>query len=207
MIKIGHLIPIIVVKALPDYDSYLVLIAGGELLALLPKKYTSRPLKVGDITVASVFTMQGSRIVLTQRSPQFLRKIVELAVSPLLQEGKVVIKRAAMASGSRFAKVSVASLNGVDPVKQCLPYLKEVKQYTDDTITLVRYSEDMKEYIVSALAPAPAEKVRKVLFFPSIGEADVYVDRNYTGMFLGEKGKNVATAAKLVGVKINITTF
>jgi hypothetical protein len=31
------------------------------------------------------------------------------------------------------------------PVRECLPYLPAMKAYTDDTITLVSYSQDMKD--------------------------------------------------------------
>jgi transcription antitermination factor NusA-like protein len=204
MVKVGHLVPVTIVKALPNYDSYLTLIAGTELLALLPKKYSNRIFKIGDTTLAAIFQMEGNRITLSQKSPQYIRKLMELIFAPLLREGKIQVKRAAMVSGCKFAKVAIETLNGSDPVKQCLPYLKAAKQYTDDTITLVRYSGDIKEYIVNALSPAPPEMVRKVIHFRSSKEADVYVDSAYVGLFLGKGGANVASAAKLTGVAINI---
>lgn len=204
MVKVGHLVPVTIVKALPNYDSYLTLIAGTELLAILPKKYANRIFRVGDTTLTAILKMEGSRITLSQKSPQYIRRLMELVFSPLLKEGKIQVKRAAMVSGSRFAKVAIESLNGLDPVKQCLPYLKAAKQYTDDTVTLVRYSGDIKEYIVNALSPAPSEMVRKVIYFRSSREADVYVDPAYVGLFLGKGGANVASAAKLTGVAINI---
>jgi len=206
MLKVGQLVPITIVKALPHYDSYLALIAGTDLLALLPKKYASRVFRVGDTTLAALFTMAGNRITLSQRSPQYLRKLLELILAPLLREEKIRIRRAAMVSGSRFAKVAVEGLQGEDPIKECLHYLRGAKQYTDTTITLVRYSDDMKEYIVHALSPAPAEMVRKVIHLRSSKEADVYVDPAYVGLFLGKGGANVSSAAKLTGVAINIKT-
>jgi len=204
MVKVGYLVPVTIVKALPNYDSYLTLIAGTELLALLPKKYSNRIFKIGDATLAAIFQMEGNRITLSQKSPQYIRKLMELIFAPLLREGKIQVKRSAMVSGCKFAKVAIETLNGSDPVKQCLPYLKAAKQYTDDTITLVKYSGDIKEYIVNALLPAPPEMVRKVIHFRSSKEADVYVDSAYVGLFLGKGGANVASAAKLTGVAINI---
>jgi len=204
MVKVGHLVPVTIVKALPNYDSYLTLIAGTELLALLPKKYANRIFRIGDTTLAAIFQIERNRITLSQKSPQYIRKLMELILAPLLREGKIQVKRAAMVAKCKFAKVAIESLNDTDPVKQCLPYLKAAKQYTDDTITLVRYSNDIKEYIVNALSPAPPEMVGKVIHFKSSGEADVYVDSAYVGLFLGKGGANVASAAKLTGVAINI---
>jgi len=204
MVKVGHLVPVTIVKALPNYESYLTLIAGTELLALLPKKYANRIFRIGDATLAAIFQIERNRIILSQKSPQYIRKLMELIFAPLLSEGKIKVKRASMVSKCKFAKVAIESLNGLDPVKQCLPYLKAAKQYTDDTITLIRYSGNIKEYVVNALSPAPPEMVKKVIHFKSSREADVYVDSAYVGLFLGKGGANVASAAKLTGVVINI---
>jgi hypothetical protein len=62
MVKVGHLVPVTIVKALPNYDSYLTLIAGTELLALLPKKYANRIFRVGDTTLAAIFQMVANRV-------------------------------------------------------------------------------------------------------------------------------------------------
>lgn len=204
MVKIGYLVPVTIIKAMPNHDAYLTMIAGTELMALLPKKYANRIFKVGDTTLASVFMMRDSWIILSQKSPQYMRKLTELVFTPLIREGKIQVKRVALCSGSHFAKVAVESLDGSDPVKQCLPYLKETKKYTDATITLIRYSNDIKEYMVNALSPAPAGAVRKVIYFSSSNEAIIYVDAAYLGLFLGKGGMNVASAAKLTGISIAI---
>ena len=85
-----------------------------------------------------------------------------------------------------------------------MQYLEKVKNYTGDTITIVRYSSDIKEYIVNALVPAPVEKVVQVLYSHSLREAIVRVDPQYCGFFVGKGGSNVATAAKLLDLKILI---
>lgn len=204
MIKVGHLVPVAVVKSLPDYNSYLTMIVGTELFALLPKKFANRLYRVGDNTLASIFFMDGVRIVLTQRSAQYFRKLVETLLSPLLQERLVEVRRAATVPGARFAKVAVKSLNGEDPVGQSIPYLIGAKQYTDDTITLVRYSEEIREYVKNALIPAPRESIKKVIYFQTLNEALVFVEPTLVGLFLGKGCANAATASKLVGVRIKI---
>jgi len=91
MVKVGHLVPVTIIKALPDYDSYLTMITGTELMGLLPRKYANRVFKVGDNTLAAIFQMEGIRITLSQRSPQYIRKLMELVFAPLLQEGKIQV--------------------------------------------------------------------------------------------------------------------
>jgi transcription antitermination factor NusA-like protein len=79
-----------------------------------------------------------------------------------------------------------------------------MKHYIDDTVTLVRFAEDMKEYIKNALVPAPPSKIRKVIYSSNLRETIVTVDPAYYGLFVGKKGANVATAAKLLDLTVRI---
>lgn len=203
----GHLVPVMVVKALPDRDSFLTLIAGTELMALLPKRYANKAYRVGESTIASIFAIEGERITLSQRSSQYFRKLVELLLSPLLQEGRIEVKRAATVLNARFAKVSLRSLDGGDPLSVSIPYLKDLRRYTDDTITLVKFSPDLREYVVNSLSPAPRERVKKVIHFQTLREVLVRVEPPYLGLFLGKGGMNAAVSSKLVGVSIRIDAF
>ncbi len=203
-LKVGYLAPGVVVKSMPEHDSHLILISGTELLALLPKKYASKPYKVGQNLVACVFMLEKNRIILSQRSPHYYRRTAERVFSPLIEEEKIRIRRAASVTGAGFAKMAVEGLDGTDPVRECLPYLPGMKAYTDDTITLVRHSQDMKEYVKNALVPAPLDRVRKVIYSSTLREAVVGVDPAYYGLFVGKGGANVATAAKLLDITILI---
>jgi transcription antitermination factor NusA-like protein len=208
LIRVGHIVPIMIAKALPDYDSYLAMVAGTEILAILPKKYAQQGYKVGESAFAAVFSIDNRRIVLSQRSHHYFKRILEGVLAPVFQKGIVKIKRIAVVENCRFAKVALESTNGVDPadpVAECLPYLKECKEFTDYTIMLISYSPDIREYIKHALAPAPAHLIRRVIYFETPHEADVYVDGS-PGLFFGKGGVNVAAAAKLTKVRINIKT-
>jgi len=203
-IKIGRLIQCVIVKDLPGRDAYLVLVMGTDLLAYLPKRYASREYRHGEETVAAVFLMGNGRVFLSQRSPQYFRRITEEALSPIIRDGRVRVRRAASVVNGAFAKVSIEGLRNYDPLSASLPYLDKVKSYTTDTITIVRYSTNMKEYIVNSLVPAPADKVVQVLYSQGLREAVVRVDPRYCGFFVGKGGANVATAAKLLNVRIVI---
>lgn len=189
---------------MPYHDSHLILISGTELLAFLPKKYANRPYKVGENLLACVFMLENNRIILSQHCHHYYKRVAERAFAVLIEEEKIRIRRAATIAGAGFVKMAVEGLDGVDPVKECLPCLPAMKPYTDETITLVRYSTDIKEYIKSALAPAPQDRIRKVIYSDTLKEAIAGVDPAYYGLFVGKGGANVATAAKLLGITILI---
>jgi len=204
LIKVGYLVECMVVKAIPDYDSYLTMIPKTGFMPLLPKKYATRKFRVGDSLIASVHAINDGRIVLTQKSAQFYRKLTEFFLSPLIREGRIKVRRAAALRNAPFVKVSVQGLDDEDPIRISIPYLKDWKQYVEETITLVEYSPDLREYVVNSLAPAPRDGVRKVILFKELREALVLVDPGYLGLFLGKGGLNVALASKLLKIKIKI---
>lgn len=204
VIKIGRLVSCCIVRELPGKEMYVALIEGTGLLGYLPKMSAYKKYREREGCTAAVFVIRDGKIFLSQRSPQFFRRVVEAVLSPAIRDGKIRVRRAASIANSAFAKVSVEGLGGVDPLTVSLKHLEGVKNYTGDTITIVRYSSDIKEYIVNALVPAPVEKVVQVLYSQSLREAIVRVDPQYCGYFVGKGGSNVATAAKLLDLKILI---
>lgn len=209
-IKVGHIIPVTIIKAIPDYDWYLVMVVGSELMAFLPKKYAQQQYKVGDDTMAAIFTIEKNKIILSQRSHQYFKKLLMGACASLIQEGKIKFKRITVVSTGQFVKVAVEAPNALEsenPIKMCIPHILNIKKETGFAITLVKYSEKIKEYIVNALYPAPADRIKKVIYLREANTADVYVDSPVVGLFLGKNGANAAAAAKLTGVTINIMPY
>jgi len=194
----------VITKVLPEQRAYLVLIADGTPLAYLPERLANRDYKHGEKTMAAVSAIRGRRIILNQNSSQYFRRVAEEILSPIIRDGKVRVRNAATIAGSSFAKVAVEGLRDTDPLTASLPYLDRAKDYTSDTITIVRYSSDMRKYIVNSLVPAPVNRVVEVVYSRGAREAVVKVDPEYCGLFFGKGGANVATAAKLLGIKITI---
>jgi N utilization substance protein A len=207
MLTVGYLIPFLVVKALPDYDSFLVTLIDKSVFAQLPRKYAFKEYKVGEAGWAAVFSIKGSRVILSQKSPQYVRKILEYLLSALIQEGKIKFKRVAKLAAAKFYKIAVSAPDTYtqgDVVKLCAPFFQDAKNYISEKIIIVKYSEDIEEYIINALSPAPSDHVDKVILSKDTKNASITVEREYVGYFLGPKGQNVSTASKLTGFKITI---
>jgi len=208
MLNIGYLVPFTILKALPDYESYLVVLIDKGVLAQLPRKYAMRPYRIGESGWASVFNMKGSRITLSQKSTQYVRKIMEHILTPLLQENRIKVKRVAKMADGTFYKVAVESLTGKsggDLLNEVRPYLEKTKEHISEKVIIVKYSSDLEEYIANSLVPAPIGKIGNIMVFEGMKEAEVKVPKEFVGKFLGPKAMNVLTAAKLTGYKIEVT--
>jgi hypothetical protein len=48
MIHIGYLVPFTILKGLPDYEAYLVVLINKGIMAQLPRKYAMHDYKIGE---------------------------------------------------------------------------------------------------------------------------------------------------------------
>jgi len=190
-IKVGHLVPIVIIEDLKDQDSFLTSILGKGMKAILPKKYAIRDYKVGEYSSASIYSIDKGGVLLSQKFALYYRKIVEHLLYPLIQSGRIKVKRVATITGAKFVKVSVEGIAGEDPVKISIPYIKRYNKCGDYTITLVKYTSDLKQYVINSLAPAPKEGVKEVIYLKPLRKVLVIVDPKYLGLFLGKGGLNV----------------
>jgi len=100
-------------------------------------------------------TGRPPQIVVSRKSPQLVRKLFEIEV-PEIQEGLVEIVAIAREAGER-TKIAVHSRQeNVDPVGSCVGMkgtrVKNiVEELGGEKIDIIRYSEDPKEFIKSAL--------------------------------------------------------
>jgi len=205
--KVGDLVNFFVVKAIPDYDSYLTCVLGGEILALLPKRFAGRTYKVGESGWAAVFEIHaGGRVIISRTSPQFIRRYLEFSIRDFLLENEVTLKRTAKVSEATFHKVScdttLTQADLYERFQKALP--KDFREEIGGAIIPVKFSEAPDEYAVNALFPAPMDKVRRVYYYSEMEIVTVYVDMKVVGRFTGKRGCNVATAAKLIGIEIEL---
>ena len=206
MEKIGDFVLGRVVKALPDRDSYLILINGTQPFAVLPKQYADRPYRVKDTISAAVYRLGEVYPVLSQRCPHYIRRISESILRPVMATGEVRIRRVATGLCSPFVKIAVESDEGVDPVRLCVPYRQSYASYTRLMVSFVRYSTDLGRFIRNALAPAPVDRIRRIDVFREEQMARVLVPAECKGYFLGKGGMNVALASKLTSMAIELRT-
>ena len=150
---------------------------------------------------------KGTQIILSRSHPNFVRKLFELEV-PEIYEGIVEIKSIARQAGER-TKIAVWSKNDkVDSVGACVGMRGNrvrniVNEIHGEKIDIVRFNEDIKEYIKAALSPA---KINEIKVDKEHLKAEVIVDDDQLSLAIGKHGQNVRLASRLMGWELDIRT-
>jgi N utilization substance protein A len=150
---------------------------------------------------------RGPQIILSRTHLSLLKKLFELEV-PEIYEGIVEIKGISREAGAR-SKIAVWSKNEkVDSVGACVGMRGNrirniVNELQGEKIDIVRYSDDIREYIKAALSPA---KISDIKLDKENLKAEVVVDDDQLSLAIGKHGQNVRLASRLIGWELDIRT-
>jgi N utilization substance protein A len=136
-----------------------------------------------------------------------VKKFFELEV-PEIYEGIVEVKSISRQPGER-TKLAVWSKNEkVDSVGACVGMRGNrvrniVNELQGEKIDIVRYNEDIREYIKAALSPA---EVSEIKLDKEAQKATVIVADDQLSLSIGKHGQNVRLASRLIGWELDIRT-
>ncbi|MFA5356697.1 MAG: transcription termination factor NusA [Candidatus Omnitrophota bacterium] len=185
----------------------------GKTEGVIPKREQSskEEFRQGQRICAYVVDVRrdtrGPQIILSRTHPQLLKKLFELEV-PEIYEGVVEIKAISREPGAR-SKIAVCSKNEkVDSVGACVGMRGNrirniVNELQGEKIDIVRYSDDIREYIKAALSPA---KIAEIKLNKENMKAEVIVDDDQLSLSIGKHGQNVRLASRLLGWELDIRT-
>ena len=145
------------------------------------------------------------RVLISRTHPGLVKRLFELNV-PELRDGLVEIKSISREAGSRTKMAVAATQSDIDPIGACVGPRGErvnavVSELKGEKIDIVRYSENMEEYIAAALAPA---SVLAVDVAEDSKSCRVVVPDDQLSLAIGKEGQNARLAVRLTGVKIDI---
>ena len=184
----------------------------GKTEAIMPAKerIPTEEYNVGDRIRAYVFRVQsgvnGPAVVLSRACSDFVKTLFRLEVSEIA-DGIVEVMGVARDPGYR-SKIAVKTLDEkVDPVGACVGLRgvrvrNIVRELNGEKIDIVRWSEDIKQYVAQSLAPA---KLEGVTIDPDESRTvHVMVAPDQLSLAIGKRGQNVRLSSKLTGWRINI---
>ena len=152
-----------------------------------------------------VKTTKGPQLLISRTHPNLVRKLLELEI-PEIKSDLVEIKSIAREPGVR-CKVAVHSDDEkIDPIGSCVGQ-KGVRvqnimdELNGERIDIIQWSENMDEYIRTALAPA---KVAVIELGEQEKRAKVFVQPDQRPLAIGKQGQNVRLASILTGWELDI---
>ena len=149
---------------------------------------------------------RGPQVLISRTHPGLVKRMFEMEV-PEIFDGTVEIKAISREAGMR-TKIAVASKDpNVDPQGACIGahgarVSKIVEELNGEKIDVVKWSEDVSEFISAALSPA---KVLNVEILDGENRScRVTVPDNQLSLAIGNKGQNARLCARLTGYNIDI---
>lgn len=188
-----------------------IIVEMGRAEAVLPRaeRIPHEEYQQGDQLQGYVMdvrkSVKGPSIILSRTHEGFIRGLFALEV-PEISEGIVEVRGLAREAGDR-TKIAVASKDEkVDCVGACVGMrgtrVKNiVRELHGEKIDIIRWQDDIKEFIAAALSPAKITEIR-----PSseMKQALVVVDDDQLSLAIGKRGQNVRLASKLTGWELEI---
>jgi N utilization substance protein A len=196
------------------FDKGNIVVDLGKTEAMIPKREQSprEEFRQGDRIRAYLLDVKkenrGPQIVLSRSHKNFIKRLFELEV-PEIFEGIVEVKAIARDPGER-TKISVYSKDDkVDCVGACVGMRGSrvkniVSELQGEKIDIVRYADDIKEYIQAALSPAEISQIQ--IDYES-KKANIIVADDQLSLAIGKHGQNVRLASQLVGWELDIFSF
>ena len=195
------------------YDGRTATVQLSNVEAILPYKeqIPGETHHTNERVRATVFEVrkQGSRVkvILSRTRPQLVQRLFEQEI-PEIAEGVIEVRALSRGPGCR-SKVAVSSSDQrVDCVGACVGVRgNRIKNIVDELagerIDIVRWNDDLMEFIPNALQPA---EVEEVILCEMLGRAIVLVREDQLSLAIGRRGQNVRLASKLAGWDIEIMT-
>lgn len=185
-----------------------LLIGKNEVTLFKNEQIPGETFKEGELIKVYVLEVKrdtpGPAVLLSRTHPGLVKRLFEIEV-PEIQDGTVVIRSISREAGSR-TKIAVESRDADVEAVGALIGPKNtrknsvMKELHGEKIDIIKYSEDIPEYVKSALSTA------NVLSVEMLAERSckVIVADDQLSLAIGIKGQNARLAAKLTGCKIDI---
>ena len=197
------------VSAVSHRDTY-VTVGKTEMILPGKERIPTEEFQVGDTVRAIILRVdtdaKGPSVILSRASGKFVEALFRLEVSEI-SDGVVEIMGVSRDPGYR-AKLAVRTSNeNVDPVGACVGQRGSrvraiVNELSGEKIDIVRWNEDIRQYVAQALAPAKLESIEVDPVQPHTVHAVAAPDQY--SLAIGKRGQNVRLTTKLTGWHVEI---
>jgi N utilization substance protein A len=192
------------------HHDLIVELGKTEAILMGKERIPTEEYQVGDRLRAYVHKVQananGPAVSLSRACPEFVKALFRIEVSEIA-DGIVEVMGVARDPGFR-SKIAVRSHDEkVDPVGACVGLRGNrvkniVRELCGEKIDIVRWSDDIRQYVTQALSPAHLVDV--AIATDQANTIRVTVDADQLSLAIGRHGQNVRLASKLTGWRVDI---
>ncbi|MFI3115990.1 MAG: transcription termination factor NusA, partial [Clostridia bacterium] len=148
---------------------------------------------------------KGPQVIISRTHPGLVKRLFEIEV-PEISDGIVEIKSIAREAGNRTKMAVYSNDTSIDPIGACVGnsgtrVAGVVDEINGEKIDIIKYSDDIAEYVSAALAPATIVACKS---FEETKNCIAIVPDDQLSLAIGKGGQNARLAAKLTGCKIDI---
>lgn len=148
---------------------------------------------------------RGPQVLISRTHPGLVKRLFELEV-PEIYDGTVEIRSIAREAGSRTKMAVWSNDPEVDAIGACVGpkggrVASVVNELCGEKVDIIKYSEDLAEFVAAALSPS---EVISVTMLEDGKSCRVVVPDDQLSLAIGKEGQNARLAAKLTGCKIDI---
>ena len=196
------------VSAVSHRDTY-VTVGKTEMILPGKEKIPTEEYQVGDPIRAIIKRVdpeaKGPSVMLSRADNKFVEALFRLEVSEIA-DGVVEIMSVSRDPGYR-AKIAVrTNQENVDPVGACVGQRGSrvrtiVTELNGEKIDIVRYNDDVAQYITQALAPA---KLESIVVDELSHTVHIVAAADQYSLAIGKRGQNVRLTTKLTGWHVEI---
>ena len=196
------------VSAVSHRDTY-VTVGKTEMILPGKEKIPTEEYQVGDPIRAIIKRVdpeaKGPSVMLSRADNKFVEALFRLEVSEIA-DGVVEIMSVSRDPGYR-AKIAVrTNQENVDPVGACVGQRGSrvrtiVTELNGEKIDIVRYNDDVAQYITQALAPA---KLESIVVDELSHTVHIVAAADQYSLAIGKRGQNVRLTTRLTGWHVEI---
>ena len=196
------------------FEKKAIIVDLGKTEGILPAREQSPQDEFGQGDYIKAYVLEvkktpsGPEIILSRAHEGMVRRLFEIEV-PEIHEGIVQIKGVAREAGSRTKIAVYSSDSKVDPVGSCVGMRGQrvkniVRELRGEKIDIIRWNEDMQNYIREALKPA---EISEIKMNRKEKGAEIFVADDQLSLTIGKKGQNVRLASKLLGWRLDVRSM
>jgi N utilization substance protein A len=197
------------VSAISVKDIY-VTVGKTEMILPIKHRIPTDEFQIGDTIRAIILRVdedaKGPSVYLSRTSDKFLEALFRLEVSEIA-DGVVEIMSVSRDPGYR-SKIAVRTANeNVDPVGACVGQRGSrvrtiVTELSGEKVDIVRWNEDIRQFVTQALLPAKLESVDVDPAYPNT--VHVVATPEQYSLAIGKRGQNVRLTSKLTGWNVDV---